>query len=97
MITKKEWFRWLFLSVSLLIVRLTSFLFEVYDVQALFPDPMENLFAGVSTDASQCPSSIDSRMRSRIPNGIDICVRIRSGSEKSAILLAKCLVSFLQV
>jgi len=36
-------------------------------------------------------------MRSRMPNGIDICGRIRSGPEKAAILLAKCLISFLQV
>jgi hypothetical protein len=60
----------------------------------MFPDPMENLSAAVSTDARQCPSSRDPR---RMPNGIDVCVRIRSGPEKSAILLAKCLVSFLQI
>ena len=63
----------------------------------MFPYPKENLSAGVSTDTSQCPSSRAPRMRSRMPNGIDICVRIRPGQEKSAILLTKCLVSFLQV
>jgi hypothetical protein len=63
----------------------------------MLPDPIENLSVGVSTDTSQCPSSRAPRMRNRMTNGIGTCVRIRSGSEKSAILVAKCLVSILQV